>query len=195
MFFYVIRYSVQNAAFKSICIIASLQQCLTCKILFILSQCLHTTKHLRKPPIPVLAESFPVPVNNCEKWYWQQACKFTCIYRNRQPTTSCTRRPVLFYCQGFHFNHISNNEHHCLKYGRPKCAVKTLALAVHHLALCGTLGRNSIWMPLALVSKALLQQQEMWIFKGVYFCSLHPALSTSSAFPIPTPACSVREEV
>lgn len=64
---------VQNAVFKSIIVQKIyLQECLTCKILFILSPCLHSTKQLRNLPMPVLAESFPDSVNNCEKQYFNQ---------------------------------------------------------------------------------------------------------------------------
>lgn len=118
---------VQNAPFKSIIVqTISLQEFLTCKIPFILPPRLHTTEQLRNPPIPVVAGSFPDCGSNCEK----QVCKSTLICRNRQPATPCTQRLVLFYRQGFHFNPISNNEDHCLKYDSSKCALKTLALAV-----------------------------------------------------------------
>lgn len=86
---------VQNAAFKSI-LVQTISQESICKILFILLPCLHTTKQLRNSPIPVLAESSPDSVNNCEKRYWQQPCKFTLFYRNRQPATPCTQRLILF---------------------------------------------------------------------------------------------------
>lgn len=159
---------VQNAVFRSL-IVQTISQEFICKILFILLPCLHTTKQLRNSPIPVLAESSPDSVNNCEKRYWQQPCKFTLFCRNRQPATPCTQRLVLFYRQGFHLNCISNNEDHCLKCDRPKCALKTLAFAVPCVTrpYVGPWGRDSRWMPLALVSRALLRQQELWSFEGV----------------------------
>lgn len=134
---------VQNAAFKSI-IVQTISQEFICKILFILLPCLHTTKQLRNSPIPVLAESFPDSVNNCEKRYRQQPCKFTLFYRNRQPATPCTQRPVLFYRQGFHLNCISNNEDHCFKMWSPKACLKDACFrcAVRHLALRGTMGKG-----------------------------------------------------
>ena len=108
-----------------------------------------------------------------------------------QPATPCTQRLVLFYCQGFHCNPISNNEDHCLKDDRPRCALKTPALAV----LRATWHCTGPWG--GIPDECLLH----WFLEHFYSSKscealkgCTSALSTCSAFPIPTPACPSREE-